>query len=233
MSKEYFLDATTHLDDILEIFEHVYKSPRHGNKDYLLDELIYIKLSQQTNAPKFRRMYEALAQKYPGWEGLKNASHDELEEILRPGGLHKQRARDLKRMVEHIVRDRGVLDLSWLRHVSLPDALAYLSTVPGVGIKTAYCIAMYSLAEDVLPVDVHVQRVSERLWLIRNGLGNKKKHEVLNNLIPAGKRYSYHVNCISHGREICRKIPKCGVCPVRQYCTYYHNCGSETGQINE
>lgn len=207
-----------HLPDILAALEQAYGSPRHGNLDDPLDELIYIKLSQQTNAPKFRAMYEALRRRYPGCHELEAASEDELEALLRPGGLGRQRARNLRAMAARIVADRGRLDLTWLRDVPAEDAIAYLASLPGVGIKTAYCVAMYALGHDVLPVDVHVQRISERLGLLPPGLSDVKKHRHMMEIVPPGQRYAYHVNCVSHGRAVCRMVPKCEACLIRPFC---------------
>lgn len=203
---------------IVSVLERTYGTPRHGNKDDPLNELIYIKLSQQTNAPKFEPLYEALHCRFPAWEGLAEALPEELEKILRPLGLQRRRARDLRAMAGAIAQQVGELELGWLRDLTPADAIEYLQSLPGVGIKTAYCVAMYSLGHDILPVDVHVQRVSERLGLLPKGLSDEAKHEWMHTMIPAGKRYSYHVNCVSHGRTVCRKKPRCAECCLRQYC---------------
>lgn len=213
--------ASDCVEDIVAALAQAYGSPNHGNKEDPLDELVYIKLSQQTNEPKFQSMYEDLRRRFPNWHGLAEAPCEELEDILRPGGLHRRRARDLKAMAEKIVEDQGALDLSWLAELPVSDAIDYLESLPGVGIKMAYCVAMYSLGYHILPVDIHVQRVSERLGLLPQGLSDKKKHEYLNELIPEASRYSYHVNCVSHGRKICRKDPNCEVCCVNHYCALY------------
>lgn len=213
--------AETHLGDILAALEKTYGSPRHGNKDDPLDEIIYIKLSQQTNDPKFRAMYQALAERCPSWSGLENATQEELGEILRPGGLQYRRARDLRRMAAQICEDRGRLDLSWLDGLPTREAIEYLLSLYGVGIKTAYCVAMYSLGRQILPVDIHVQRISERLGLLPPGLSDKKRHQIMNGLIPPGHRYSFHVNCVGHGRAVCRKVPRCKDCMISQYCAHF------------
>jgi endonuclease III len=213
--------AVEHIDEIVDILEREYGSQNHGNKEDPLDELIYIKLSQQTNEPKFVPMYEALQRRYPGWQGLERATQEELEAILRPIGFHRQRAANLRALAARIVVDSGLMSLSWLRDVPSDEAIAYLSSLPGIGIKTAYCVAMYSLGCDILPVDVHVQRVSERLGILPVSRSDERKHQLLNEMIPKGKRHSYHVNCVSHGRQVCRKLPRCGQCVVRQFCAYY------------
>lgn len=215
------MQAQEHFNDILAALERAYGSPRHGNKDDPLSEIIYIKLSQQTNDPKFRAMYRVLEEHYPGWHGLERATQEELEEILRPGGFQRRRARDLRRMAAQILEDRGSLDLGWLSDLAAEEAIKYLQSLYGVGTKTAYCVAMYSLGLQVLPVDVHVQRISERVGLLPPGLSDKKKHQVLNSLVPPEKRCSFHVNCVSHGRQVCRKAPRCGLCFIHAYCAYF------------
>lgn len=216
------LSAVENLASVIAILEQTYGSPRHGNQEDPLDELIYIKLSQQTNEPKFRAVYEEMRNRFPGWQGLQTVPREELEAILRPLGFHRQRASHLIAITEKIVADRGQLSLAWLREIPQEESISYLMSLPGVGIKTALCVGMYSLGYDVLPVDVHVQRISERLGIMPQRLSDKKKHEWLNMLIPIGKRYSYHVNCVSHGREICRKEPKCSQCLIQKHCAYYH-----------
>lgn len=217
------LQYKNNLSAIILALEQAYGTPGHGNKDNPLDELIYIKLSQQTNDTKFRSMYKALQERYPNWQGLAEAPIEELEEVLRPGGFHRQRAQHLKTMTAQIIQDRGRLDLSWLRGQPAAEAISYLSDLPGIGIKSAYCVAMYALGHEVLPVDIHVQRVSERLGLLPAKLSDEKKHQFLNDLIPESKRYSYHVNCVSHGRAVCRKVPKCQLCCLKEFCNFYQS----------
>lgn len=223
---------------VIAALEKAYGSPSHGNKDDPLDELIYIKLSQQTNRPKFESTYDLLQSRFPGWQGLESVSQQELEAILRPSGLHRRRTRDIQAITGRILEDVGRLDLKWLRSLPPSEAIDYLLSLPGVGIKTASCVAMYSLGHDILPVDVHVQRISERLGLLPAGLSDQGRHERLNASIPAGKRYSYHVNCVSHGRTVCRKLPKCLRCCVQGFCEFFSSRkksladAGETGQCS-
>lgn len=215
------LDAAGHVREIVERLEHEYGAPTHGNKADPLDELIYIKLSQQTNAPKFEPMFEVLLNRYPGWQGLERASESELAELLRPIGFHRQRARHLVALAKHLSQEHGRLDLSWLKSAPPGEAVQYLAGLPGVGLKTALCVAMYSLGQDVLPVDIHVQRVSERLGLLPKTASPEKRHRLMAALIPEGKRRSYHVTAVAHGRLVCRKVPKCQQCILRDLCRYY------------
>lgn len=221
-------DRGQDIERIIAILEHTYGSPRHGNLDDPLDELIYIKLSQQTNAAKFQHVNAELRRRYGSWENMRRADESEIAEVLRYIGFHRQRARQIKAMLDRIHSDRGELDLQWLRERPTDEAIAYLRSLPGVGIKSAYCVAMYSLGVDVLPVDTHVERVCTRVGLVPVQLSLRSRqgdnvaiHQLLEDLIPRGKRYSFHVNCVAHGRAICTtKNPKCGVCPINQLCAY-------------
>lgn len=207
---------------VVDALERTYGTPRHGNPHDPLDDLIYIKLSQQTNAVKFGRVFQGL--KARGWCWVLQASLEDVASELRYIGLQAQRAAQLRAMLARILADRGVLDLSWLRSVPPSDAVDYLTSLPGVGVKTAYCVAMYTLGIPVLPVDTHVGRVSARLGLIGESREYKGRgvHKALEEVIPPDKRYSFHVNAVAHGRAIClTSRPRCRDCVVQQYCDFY------------
>ena len=119
------------VDRIISTLEGAYGSPRHGNHDDPLDELIFIKLSQQTNAAKFGKAYAELQSRFGGWDGLLQADEDAIADALRYIGLHRQRAHQLKAMLQCICLERGCLDLSWLAELPSDSAIAYLADLPG------------------------------------------------------------------------------------------------------
>jgi endonuclease III len=211
--------SSRQIKNVIRLLEENYGTPRHGNPKDPLDDLIYLKLSQQTNHQKFQKIYSDLKNKFERWEELLNVSSKQLANVLKYGGLHKQRASQIKKMLSFIHKDKGNLDLKWLKKQNCEDAIEYLISLPGVGIKTAYSVAMYTLNCDILPVDTHVYRISERIGLIEQNSSMETAHKVLNEVIPKGRKYSYHVNCISHGRTVCAtKNPKCFNCIVKKYC---------------
>lgn len=177
---------------IITLLEQEYCSPRHGNSLDPLDELIYIKLSQQTNAVKFTKVFDALHAR--GWDWVAGALEDQVAEELRYLGLHA--------MLNQILIDWGELDLTWLSSQPTDGAITYLCSLPGVGIKTAYCVAMHALDAPVLPVDTHVGRVAARLGLVPEAKEYKglTVHRALEEAIPSAKRYSFHINAVAHGR---------------------------------
>src|SRR5438552_215728 len=91
--------ARMHLAPMAEVEERLratYGSPRHHNQADPLDELVFIILSAQTEVYSYLKTYEALRAAYPGWQGLARASEDEIAIAIRPGGLYRKKARQLK-----------------------------------------------------------------------------------------------------------------------------------------
>jgi endonuclease III len=206
---------------ILERLFALYGAPDLGNKKDPLEELVFIALSRQTHEKNYTRTWEALRRGFPSWESLRCAEPEIVYEAIKDGGFARQKTAWIQATLERI-RDRfGHLSLEALR--ALPDAEAerILLEMPGVNVKSARCIMMYSLGRDVLPVDTHVQRISERLGLIPEGLSSAAAHEALERIIPAGWRYRFHVGCILHGRRVCKKIgPECRGCVLQSVCAY-------------
>ena len=144
-----------------------------------------------------------------------------MERILAPGGLARLETRQLMGILGRLRSVYGRPTLAPLRAMSDKDAEAFLMGFRGVGAKVAKCVLMYSLDRQVLPVDVHVHRVAERL-----GLRVKRRpdtsQDLIENAVPPGLRYSFHVNAIAHGREVCMpRTPRCEECCVTRWCSYY------------
>src|SRR6185437_6308042 len=99
---------------------------------------------------------------------------------------------------------------------------AYLTSLPGIGPKTAAILLCFSMGRPVIPVDTHVFRVAWRLGLIRRQIGEAKAHAVLQALVPRDIVYPFHFALIRHGRAVCRAPrPRCAECVVTDLCAYY------------
>ena len=185
-----------------------------------IDELIFTVLSQNTSDVNSARAYTALRARYSSWEAVAEADPEELAAVIRPGGLANIKApRILAILAAIAARERGSLDLSWLREASTPRARGYLLSLPGVGQKTAACVLAFSLGRPALPVDTHVFRVGRRLGLLDSGTDAARAHAVMEKLVPAPLRIPMHVGMIRLGREVCRAgTPSCPVCPLLSLC---------------
>jgi endonuclease III len=184
-----------------------------------LEELILTILSQNTSDVNRDRAYEALRRRYPTWEELAAAPESGVVEAIRPGGLANTKAPRILRVLRELRDREGRLDLSWMREAPDDEVVGYLTSLPGVGRKTAACVLAFALERPALPVDTHVHRVATRLGLLTEGTSADRAHDLLEALVPPDMRVSMHVGLIRHGRAVCRAArPRCEACPLRDLC---------------
>lgn len=186
--------------------------------------MVYIALTRQTHEKNAQSSWLALTSRYTSWRALLQAPEEEVAGTIAKGGFSRQKARWIKRSLELVEQAFGTLSLAPLVGMSDREAEEFLCTLPGINLKSAKCILMYSLGRQVLPVDTHVRRLSERLGLVSAGLSPKRIHQELEVTVPREWHYSYHVNAVVHGRKICVvRRPRCGECVVRPLCSYYQS----------
>ena len=143
----------------------------------------------------------------------------EIAEAIHPGGLAQIKAPRIKAILEQIGASDSY-DLSRLEIAPVEEARRYLENFRGVGKKTAACVLLFSLGKPVLPVDTHVYRVGWRVGLIPK-VGADKSHELLAEQIPPERVYSFHINMVRHGREVCRaRNPRHTDCVLYEVCDY-------------
>ena len=205
-----------------EILRNLYKNPDHGNKADPVDELVYIVLSRRTRAAAYEGAYEELKRRYPSWDLLLGVPVQELERVLRPSGMSHVKATTLKDIMVRLRCAFGCVTLEPARKWSNLRLLGFLTTLPGVSLKTALCVMMYSMQRRVFPADSNVIRVCYRLGITgHDNKHHKRAQQDLSTAFPDDIRYSLHVNMIAHGRYVCRPIPKCDRCEIRRFCEYY------------
>ncbi|HEY1329983.1 MAG TPA: endonuclease III [Actinomycetota bacterium] len=185
-----------------------------------LEELILTVLSQNTSDVNSDRAFAAMRARWPTWEGLAAADPGSLAAAIKPGGLSNIKApRILAILAEIRARQDGSLDLEWMHRASDRRVEDYLTSLPGVGPKTAACVLAFSLGRPALPVDTHVLRVARRLGFLDARADATRAHEVLRDLVPARLRVRMHVGLIRLGRELCRAgMPRCAACPLADLC---------------
>lgn len=160
-----------------------YGSPNLDNKPGPLDELIFIILSQITTHPSLVRTYERLRKVYPTWEKVAAAPLHHLQRVIEGAGLSNRKAPQIQAVIRWTIKDFGVAILDPLRNWPDEDAERYLTSLPGVGTKTAKCVLMCSLRRPVLPVDTHVKRVAERLGLLPRGISMGQAHQMIESVV--------------------------------------------------
>jgi endonuclease III len=204
---------------VTQLLHDTYGSPRHGNKTDPLDELIFIILSQMTTHPSFNRVFTRLKETSCSWDRLASMPLRRLKYLIKDAGLSNQKAPRIRAIVRAVIERFGRASLDELANMDDGSAERFLTSLPGVGLKTAKCVMMYSLGRHVLPVDTHVGRLGRRLGLIRPDVTRTQVHTAIEAVVEPSDRYAFHVNALSHGRRTCLPLrPRCGECNLRPYC---------------
>jgi endonuclease-3 len=184
-----------------------------------LDELILTVLSQHTSDINAERAFAQLREAFPTWDAVVDAGTEAVADAIRSGGLADSKAPRLQVILREVREREGRFDLSALRAMSDTEARAYLTSLPGVGPKTAAVVLSFALGRDAIPVDTHVHRASKRLGLVPPNATAEKADRLLHDLVPDGLRTPLHVALIRLGREICKApIPRCRECPLEDLC---------------
>jgi endonuclease-3 len=202
-------------------------------RDHLppLDELVSTILSQNTNDENRDHAFERLRQRFPDWEAVRTAETEEVIEAIRTAGLANQKAPRIQKVLDGIARERGELNLYFLKGLEPEEAKRWLMGFKGVGPKTAAIVLLFSLDMPAFPVDTHIYRVAGRLGLRPAKMNVEKTHELMERLLPPDAYYAAHLNLIRHGREVCHaRKPECERCVLLDICGYGPTYLREQGQ---
>jgi endonuclease III len=184
-----------------------------------LDELIFTVLSQHTSDVNADRAFASLRAAYPTWAAVVAAPEAALADTIRSGGLANTKAPRIQAILNEVHSREGAYDLARLRVLPDAEARAYLTSLPGIGPKTAAVVLSFALGRDAIPVDTHVHRAARRLGLVPPKATAEQADRLLHELVPEGLRTRLHVGLIRLGREICKApTPRCSVCPLKDLC---------------
>jgi endonuclease-3 len=190
----------------------------HGDP---LSELIATILSQNTSDHNSHRAYASLRSRFETWDRVRRAKVRTIAGAIRSGGLADVKAQRIKDILDRIHKDHHHTDLSFLKRWRTEKIREYLSTFKGVGEKTVACVLLFSLKRPVMPVDTHVWRVSRRIGLVPIKANPKKTEIILEELVSGNMIYQFHLNLITHGRNVCKATnPRCKECVLLQNCVY-------------
>jgi endonuclease III len=214
--------ATTLIRWASRLLRRQYRSPRHHNKRDPLDELVFILLSSKTTERSYLRTYDALRQRFADWFDLLGSPIGTVASTIHEGGLSVKKERQLRALLAEIDTKLGREAFTKLRNISTPEATRILAGLPGVGLKSARCVLMYSFGREVFPVDTHCRRVMARLGVIRFERLTDSVQDRIQEVVPRSIRYDLHVNLVAHGRTVCTaRKPRCTACVLNSRCAYF------------
>jgi endonuclease III len=205
---------------VVEAYGHQPNIPRREP----MHELISTILSHRTTGKNEDMAYERMRAIWKTWEEVRDAPTDELALALAPANYADQKAPRIQEVLRRIIDERGEASIDFLRDMPIPEAMAWLTSLPGVGPKTATLVLLFCFARPVLPVDTHVHRVSQRVGLIGPKVDPTAAHPLLLALFPADPQilYNFHIDTLRHGQQICVwSNPRCGRCVLNDMCDYY------------
>jgi endonuclease-3 len=210
------------VEQILKLLSAEYGERQWRRRQSPISVLVQTILSQNTSDRNSGRAFEQLLASFGSWEDVANASVREISHSIKAGGLGTVKARYIKQSLEEIRGRRGGFELDFLRKLPADEAKDWLRQLPGVGMKTASVVLLFSLGMPALPVDTHVFRVAKRLGLIDSKVSIEKAHILLEGLVLPKDVYRFHVLLIEHGRKVCKaQRPRCRECVLARLCPSY------------
>lgn len=168
-------------------------------------------LAAQCTDERVNQVTPELFSKYPSVEAFANADPAELEEIVKPTGFFRNKTKAIIASAREIVADYGG---------RVPDTIEELTSLSGVGRKTANLIVGVVYGKPAIIVDTHVKRVTERLGLTKEKDPAKIEFD-LREILPEEDSTVFNHLIVAHGRAICKApTPSCEICSLLQLCPY-------------
>ncbi len=165
------------------------------------------RLSAQCTDARVNIVTKPLFEKYPTLEAFAEADENDIAEIIKPCGLYKTKAKSIVGMCRRLLYDFGG---------EMPRTIEELTTLPGIGRKTANLIMGDVHGLPAIVTDTHCIRICGRLGLTKEKEPQKVEQELLKIIPPeAGSDFCHRL--VIFGREFCTaRSPKCGECPLKE-----------------
>jgi len=206
---------------IIKLLNKTYGAPPPLRKTGPVDELVRTILSQNTNDRNSLAAFAVLKKNFKAWGGVLNTPVSKVARLIKHAGLANIKAGRIKDVLAEIKRREGKISLARLERLDAQRAFAYLTSLKGVGPKTAACVLLFSFGKPVMPVDTHIFRVTKRLGIIEGALDIEEAHRALTKIVPKHLIYPFHLSIIQHGRRTCKaQHPRCGVCVLYGMCRF-------------
>lgn len=173
--------------------------------------LVSVRLAAQCTDARVNVVVQGLFAKYPDVDALAAAEVDDIEQIVRPCGLGRSKARDISACMKMLRDEYGG---------KVPEDFDALLKLPGVGRKSANLIMGDVFGKPAIVTDTHCIRLSNRMGLV-DGIKDPKKVEMaLWKLIPPEEGSDFCHRLVNHGREVCtaRTKPYCDRCCLEDIC---------------
>ena len=191
------LEGEAHLDELAKKDQDPFKI------------LISTILSARTKDANTEEATMKLFSKFKTPKQIAEADIEELEQLIYKAGFYRVKAARIKEVSKIIVEKYNGI---------VPEDFESLKSLPGVGNKTANCVLVYAFKQPAIPVDVHVNRISNRLGWAKT-TKPEETEETLKKILPKNQWIRVNRLFVRFGQEVCIPInPKCNSCPVNNLC---------------
>ena len=179
------------------------------NFDTPFQLLTAVIMSAQTTDVQVNKVTGKLFAKFPTAKALAEGDIEEIKEIIKPTGYYNAKAQSIQNCAQQLVLNFGG---------EVPSTLEELTTLPGVGRKTANVVLGVEFGQRGWTVDTHVQRLTKRMGMTKNDDPYKIELD-LQKLFPDDDWSLYSITIIWHGRRMCyARNPDCPACPLKDIC---------------
>lgn len=173
--------------------------------------LVSVRLAAQCTDARVNEIVPKLYDRFPSPAALASAEVSEIEAIVRPCGLGKSKAKDIKLCMQMLIDEFDS---------RVPDNMDDLLRLPGVGRKSANLVLGDVFNKPAIVTDTHCIRLSNRIGLVDNIKEPAKVESALRKIVPPEKGNALCHRLVDHGREVCtaRTTPHCERCCLNDIC---------------
>ncbi len=209
------MDHSGKIKELISTLQEIYPEPRLALEfQNPFQLLVAVILSAQCTDERVNRVTEKLFERVKTPEDILKIPQNELEEMIKPTGYYKQKAKNLKSCCEKLISEYGG---------KIPQDIEEFTKLPGVGRKTAAMVLGNAFGFNKgIAVDTHVKRVSQRLGITSSKTPEKIEKDLME-IIPTNLWTWFSNALILHGRHICKaRKPECNRCKLTELCSYFN-----------
>jgi len=213
MKQGTYQPAIENIHRIIEILGQQYPQAKDTSLNYKnpFQLLIATILAAQSTDKQVNKITPSLFKKFATPQDFARADISELEEAIRSTGFFRNKARSIKQCSQDLAEKFGG---------KVPQNIEHLTSLSGVGRKTANVVLGNAFGQDAIIVDTHMKRISNRLGLTANTNPDKIEHDLME-IIPKGNWTDFSHKIVAFGRTICLgRNPKCKHCRLLAWCRY-------------
>lgn len=209
------LSISQRVDNVTRLLDMYYghEDKCYLNYSYPYELLIATILSAQCTDDRVNLVTQTLFKKYTSLKDFASADLPELEQDIKSTGFFRNKSKNI------IITSRRLIDVY---NSEMPSSIEDLTSLAGVGRKTANVVRSHIFNIPSIVVDTHVKRISNKVGLVNSDNPTKIEFELMK-ILPQDHWIRYNTQVIAHGRQICKaRSPQCPICFMNYFCSEFN-----------